>query len=85
MRKINGAYFYTGGELARILGYEEVEIGEFGVFCRKGKGAGKASRLESLAFLLCRRGMEEGLTAEEILWLVDGQIQRLEAVKYGTD
>jgi hypothetical protein len=35
MRKINGAEFFTARELAQILGYDEVQIGAFGIFCRK--------------------------------------------------
>lgn len=35
MRKINGADFFTARELAEILGYDEVQIGAFGVFCRR--------------------------------------------------
>jgi len=85
MRKINGADFYTERELAKILGYNEVQIGAFGVFCRKKKEAKPMSELEGLALLLCTRGKDEGMTDEEILWLVDGQIQRLEAIEYGTE
>ena len=39
MRKINGADFYTARELAEILGYGEVQIGAFGIFCRKDEEA----------------------------------------------
>jgi hypothetical protein len=44
MRRINGADFYTARELADILGYEEVRMGTFGVFCEGGRreGAGVA-------------------------------------------
>ncbi len=35
MRKINGADFFTARELAEILGYDEVEIGAFGIFCKR--------------------------------------------------
>ena len=37
MRKINGADFFTARELAEILGYDEVQIGAFGVFCKRRK------------------------------------------------
>lgn len=39
MRKINGTDFYTARELAEILGYDEVQIGAFGIFCRKNEEA----------------------------------------------
>ena len=39
MRKINGADFYTARELAEILGYSEVQIGAFGIFCRNDEEA----------------------------------------------
>jgi hypothetical protein len=44
MRRINGADFYTARELADILGYEEVRMGAFGVFCegRRSDGDGVA-------------------------------------------
>jgi len=35
MRKINGADFFTARELAEILGCDEVQIGAFGIFCRR--------------------------------------------------
>ncbi len=35
MKKVNGADFFTARELAEILGYDEVQIGAFGIFCRK--------------------------------------------------
>ena len=35
MRKINGADFFTARDLAEILGYDEVQIGAFGVFYKK--------------------------------------------------
>ena len=35
MKKVNGADFYTARELAEILGYTEVQIGAFGIFCRR--------------------------------------------------
>lgn len=41
--------------------------------------------LMELAFLLCCRAKDTGLKDEEILWLVDGQIQRLEVIGYGTE
>jgi hypothetical protein len=41
------------------------------------------SELMELAFLVCARGKDEGLTDKEILWMVDGQIQRLEGIEYG--
>jgi hypothetical protein len=41
--------------------------------------------LIELAFLLSARRKDEGLTDEEILWLVDGQIQRLEMIEYDTE
>ena len=37
MREINGAHFYTAREFAEILGYDEVQIGAFGIFCRKNE------------------------------------------------
>jgi hypothetical protein len=40
MRKVNRADFYTARELADILGYEEVQIGVFGVFCEGKKSKG---------------------------------------------
>ncbi len=39
MRKINGTNFFTARELAEILGYDEVQIGAFGIFCRKNEEA----------------------------------------------
>jgi hypothetical protein len=35
------------------------------------------SELLELAFLLCARAKDRGLSDEEILWLVDGQIEHL--------
>jgi hypothetical protein len=37
MKKVNGMDFYTARELAQIFGYDEVQIGAFGIFCRREK------------------------------------------------
>ena len=39
MKKVNGVDFYTARELAEILGYSEVQIGAFGIFCWKNEEA----------------------------------------------
>lgn len=41
------------------------------------------SELDELAFLFCCRAKDRGLKNEEILWMVDGQIQRFEVIEYG--
>lgn len=37
MKRINGMDFCTVRELAELLGYSEVQIGAFGIFCKKVK------------------------------------------------
>ena len=43
------------------------------------------SRLTGLAFLFVARAKDEGLSDEEMFWMVDGQIQRLELTEYGIE
>jgi hypothetical protein len=48
-------------------------------------GGGTMSELSGLGFLFVARAKDEGLSDEEILWMVDGQIQRLEVIENGME
>lgn len=43
------------------------------------------SEVSGLALLFVARAKDEGLSDEEILWMVDGQIQKLEVIEHGME